>query len=162
MLYCLLIPSYQLADIMWAKQGKPSGSHLLVPIYRKPSRFIYVLSGPGYSWTCGFAIPTWSPRYSLKKIRELKRLPWGTILENGAPKGPVLRTVKRCPKGAVLVPLIFLSARTQKYPLTALVLSPSEKLLYQFPLQDKDISEDLWYFAHIWVGQFMKYNESDP
>ncbi len=65
--------------------------------------------------------------YSNKK--GWKRCPWGTKIvppckrepfptffwKTG--KGPVLRTAKRCPKGAVLVPLIFLSV----------VLSPNGK-----------------------------------
>ncbi len=58
--------------------------------------------------------------YELKEKRVLKQCPWGTILENGAffgaffdqngvPKGIVLRTIKRCLKGTILVPLTFFS-----------------------------------------------------
>ena len=38
-----------------------------------------------------------------------KQCPFGKWHQNGVPKRPVLRTVKLCPKWAVLVPLIFLS-----------------------------------------------------
>ena len=39
-----------------------------------------------------------------------KQCPFGKWHQNGASKGTILRTIKWCPKGTVLVPLIFLSA----------------------------------------------------
>ena len=50
-----------------------------------------------------------------------KQLPLRKWHQNGAPKGPVLRTAKRLPKGAVLVPLIFLSVLDDLYSLEFLV-----------------------------------------
>ena len=38
-----------------------------------------------------------------------KQCPFGKWRQNGAPKGTILRTIKRCPKGTVLVRLIILS-----------------------------------------------------
>ena len=39
-----------------------------------------------------------------------KQCPFGKWHQNGAQKGTILRTINWCPKGTVLVPLIFLSA----------------------------------------------------
>ncbi len=60
---------------------------------------------------------------SYYNFRNLSVLCLGTFLgtflancigQNGAPKGTVLQTIKRCPWGTVLVPLIFLSVPMHK------------------------------------------------
>ncbi len=67
----------------------------------------------------------WQPRdpaYTKKKKKGTKMAPLGLELwhRNGSPKGPVLQTVKRCPKGAVLVPLIFLSVQPKVFQVSSI------------------------------------------
>ncbi len=62
-----------------------------------------------------------------------KQCLFGKWHQNSAPKGTILRTTKRCPKGTTLVPLIFLSVVFKTclgYPLGMLlggVVSPSKE-----------------------------------
>ncbi len=80
----------------------PWGTEIVPPCKRE----LFFRKRLPFLWKALFWCPCGSVFYG--KCTE-KQCPFGKWHQNGVPKGPILQTVKRCPKGAVSVPLIFLS-----------------------------------------------------